>query len=146
MKCMYFVKEGTVTLLEQAPARITLDQRLGTAIESEVDQRNRQMPLLSSNILCNPNYREIGIRQKGQIIGEEYLYIKTPSAYKAMISSEKAILVMLKFSDIEYNLKSHEWYRAGRHLSTIRNQRENPSEISSREKMAALSKPRGEAN
>lgn len=113
IKCMYFVKEGTVTLLEQASPHITVDQRLGMQVESGTGQRNRQLPFLAANIFHNPNYREISIRQKGQVIGEEYLYLKTPTAYKAVISSERVTVAVLNFADIEYNLKSHEWYRAG---------------------------------
>ena len=110
---IYFIKEGTLTLLEKTPPFISLDERFeGKKLERIYNFKTKNS-MLAKGLEPELNYREIGIRQVGQVIGEEYFYLKIPTAYKAVITSAKATLLYLKFKDLEYNLKSHEVYRLG---------------------------------
>lgn len=113
LKHMYFIKEGTVTLMEKAPPYITLEQKFQEQSNLDLQGKNRFLKYISQGLKHNENYKEISIRQKGQVIGEEYLVIPQPPVYKAVVSSEQATVVLLSFADMEYNLKSHEWYRSG---------------------------------
>lgn len=110
---MYFVKEGIVTLLEKAPPYITLNDRLeGRRIENAEGAKPIELPI-SKSLEPEVCYREIGIRQVGQVIGEEYFYLKQPTSYRAVVSSASASLLILKFKDVDFNLKSYEVFRYG---------------------------------
>lgn len=110
---MYFIKEGTVTLLEKTPPYISLEERFEGKKIARIDQIKHNNHLMSKALDPDLNYREIGIRQVGQVVGEEFFYLKSPTTYKAVVTSAKATLLYLKFKDLEYNLKSHEVYRKG---------------------------------
>lgn len=109
---IYFIKEGTATLQEKTEPFVTLEERFeGKKIERlESKEKN---PMLARGLEPEVNYREIGIRVVGQVLGEEFFYLKTKTTYRAVISSAKATLLFLKFKDLEANLRSHEVYRDG---------------------------------
>lgn len=111
---MWFIKEGTITLQEKLEPHIRLEERFEGRKLEKVEGSSPRNEIYAKGLEPEVNYRDIGIRQVGQVVGEEYFYLKTPTEYRAVISSAKATLLYLKFKDLEFNLKSHEVYRQGR--------------------------------
>ena len=109
---MYFIKEGQIKLLRRKLLNFKDRLKLEKIVDKQWDSSGAP-PLLSSSLNPVRDYLEIGLREVKQVIGKEYFYLNQPSTYKAVVSSEYAVLVLIPFQNIEITFKSFEWYRNG---------------------------------
>lgn len=112
-KDVYFIKEGEVKLLRQKKADEDEAEQVTRILEGKKKPFEKH-PLINSALFKVNDYVEIGIRTAKQTFGEEYMYLKRPSDYRVVVSSEHVVVVTIPFANVEATFRQLEMFKHGK--------------------------------
>lgn len=108
----YIVQEGEVKLLKKTPQDESSEDAVQAGISGVHDDKRilQKIPVIAKSLLHSNKYVEFGMRTEKQPFGEEYFYLKHPTEYKVVVSSEKLVSLEIPFKILESTLHTFPFF------------------------------------
>jgi CRP-like cAMP-binding protein len=110
----YIVQEGEVKLLRKAVHLPGSDGAIEEGLSGVNDDKRalENLPVVAKSLFKTNKYVEIGIRTEKQPFGEEYFYLKEPTEYKVVVSSERVLTLEIPFKLLESTLHTFAFFNS----------------------------------
>ena len=110
----YILQEGEVKLQKRAQPSSLSDVSYAEHPGAMTDDKMalKILPVVAKSLFHTNKYVEIAIRTARQPFGEEYFYLKQPTDYRAVVSSERASTIEIPFKVLESTLHTFAFFNS----------------------------------